>query len=444
METCNICAETYNKRTRAKLNCQYCEFTACTKCCQTYILSETAPKCMNTQCNREWTRNFMKEQFTQSFMNKDWKKHREQVIYDQQRALLPATQPIVEQRIHRDRIGEEIRQVQRQMRDMRIQLYQLYGQYTQREEVAAERRQCTRACPDNDCRGFLSSQWKCGLCEKWSCPRCHEVKGHDRDAPHECNPDNVASAELMNQDTKPCPTCGMGIFKIDGCSQMFCTMCNTAFCWRTGRIETNIHNPHYFEWLRQQGNRQEERNPLDVLCGRELDQRFVRHLNRSLSAHVNHEQNKGRKLMNIVRCMVHVRLVELPRYLVDHVQNHQELRIKYMRNQITEEYFKQMLQRDDKKYQKKREYAQILQMVVNTCTDILHRFLEEVRKRDWNGEFGVLDEIDRMRCYANECLQEVSATYGSVRMYFTKYMDFTPYSPRYENDADDNDNTIHT
>jgi hypothetical protein len=27
-----------------------------------------------------------------------------------------------------------------------------------------ERSLFVRACPDEDCRGFLSSQWKCGIC----------------------------------------------------------------------------------------------------------------------------------------------------------------------------------------------------------------------------------------------------------------------------------------
>jgi len=34
-----------------------------------------------------------------------------------------------------------------------------------------------RACPNNDCRGFLSSHWKCGLCELYTCSKCHVLKG---------------------------------------------------------------------------------------------------------------------------------------------------------------------------------------------------------------------------------------------------------------------------
>ena len=31
---------------------------------------------------------------------------------------------------------------------------------------------------------------------------------------------------------------------------MWCVKCHTAFSWRTGAIETKIHNPHYYEWMR--------------------------------------------------------------------------------------------------------------------------------------------------------------------------------------------------
>jgi hypothetical protein len=69
------------------------------------------------------------------------------------------------------------------------------------------------------------------------------------------------------------------IYKIEGCAQMFCTECHTAFNWNTLRIENGIiHNPHYFEWMRRQNENggQVERNPNEILCGRELDHHFAR------------------------------------------------------------------------------------------------------------------------------------------------------------------------
>jgi hypothetical protein len=106
----------------------------------------------------------------------------------------------------------------------------------------------------------------------WACKDCHEIKGTTQDTPHECNQDNLASAKLIDAETRPCPKCGARVFKISGCNQMFCTACNDcAFDWVTGRIETTIHNPHYFEFQRQRNGGQAPRVLGDILCGREVD-----------------------------------------------------------------------------------------------------------------------------------------------------------------------------
>jgi hypothetical protein len=98
------------------------------------------------------------------------------------------------------------------------------------------------------------------------------MKGPAQDTPHECNPDNLASAKLIDAETRACPKCGARVYKISGCNQMFCTACNDcAFDWVTGRIETVIHNPHYYEFQRQRNAGQAPRVPGDILCGREVD-----------------------------------------------------------------------------------------------------------------------------------------------------------------------------
>jgi hypothetical protein len=61
-------------------------------------------------------------------------------------------------------------------------------------EIQAERRQFIKPCPADDCRGFLSSQWKCGTCNIWTCPDCHVIIGDSKDAPLTCDPNNVETA----------------------------------------------------------------------------------------------------------------------------------------------------------------------------------------------------------------------------------------------------------
>jgi hypothetical protein len=425
---CDICIEKYNKSYRLKLNCPYCDYSACRKCCETWLLNETVPRCLNSQCGKELSRQYVASTFTKSFMNGDYKKHRETVLFDQERALLPATQPIVENIINREKIDAEIRRIEDEdLRAIYARIAALRSDRNRLSNVAqtntvSERSTFIKACPDSECRGFLSSQWKCGLCEKWACSDCHEIKGMTRDCEHICNPDNVATAALLAMDTKSCPSCGAGIHKLEGCDQMFCTMCNTGFSWRTGRIETNIHNPHYFEWLRRTGG-EVPRNPNEIRCGHEITNTFTRILVSSMRSSGIHADTIN-KVTRICESIIHFRYVELVRFPADRVLNNQDLRIDYLRNKISEENFKIQIQRLDKKHQKNREIHNIFTILNNTVTDILYRFESEVRSANFytrsieekQSTIDILNEIDRIREYVNECLLEISKTYGSKRM----------------------------
>jgi hypothetical protein len=416
-DTCDICAEKFNKTTRVKIDCTFCQFVACKTCCQTYILNSTQPCCMSPECAKPWPRKFINEHFSQVFVNKTLKKHRENVLFDQERALLPATQPLVEREIRKEAIVAEISELRNQQMAIQRQINALRRELWAGgvAPAAAERATFVRACPDGECRGFLSSQWKCGICAKWACPDCHVVKGMERDCEHVCNPDDVATATLLANDTKPCPSCGTGIFKIEGCDQMWCTGCNTAFSWRTGRIESNIiHNPHYFEWVRRTGGNADR--PLnEVRCGHEITHHTVRDIRAILVAS---SVEGARSVMNTLettcRHLIHNRQVELPRYEYNYVQNNQDLRIQYMRNQISEEKFKLVLQRNQKRHEKNREVGLVLQMLCNSATDILLRFIQEIQQREWKGCRKTLDELKLIVNYANECFLEIATTYNCM------------------------------
>jgi hypothetical protein len=173
---------------------------------------------MNTTCGREWTRQHISELFPATFINKKLRDRREHVLFEQERALMPATQPLVENVIQRRRYQDQVDELQKRITIMVRERNDIVRrQYEVGRVRNAERAEFVRACPDPECRGYLSTQWKCGVCEKWSCPDCHEVKGFTRDVEHVCNPDTLATARLLSNDTKPCPNCRTGIFKIDGC-----------------------------------------------------------------------------------------------------------------------------------------------------------------------------------------------------------------------------------
>jgi hypothetical protein len=126
-----------------------------------------------------------------------------------------------------------------------------------------ERRKFVMPCQYEGCRGMLSSSYKCELCEKYTCPQCFGAIDGAKDD-HRCVQEDIDTADELRRNTKPCPQCGTRISKIDGCDQMWCVECKTAFSWARGTIESgNIHNPHFFQWMRQNGGQ------IGGACGRE-------------------------------------------------------------------------------------------------------------------------------------------------------------------------------
>ena len=436
---CTVCCEKYNKTNHACVKCPYCEFDACRECSETYILGQRVAKCMNKNknangefiCDKEWSRKILVENFTAKFMNGNWKRNLEEVAFDTEKALLPATQGIVEERKEKARIVREIQEIDDMIRELKFRRRNLEIEYNQGGCVIhanAKSRHFVRACTDENCRGFLSSSWKCGLCQKYACADCHIIKGNRHDAQHTCNPDDIATAKLLASDTKSCPKCATGIFKIEGCDQMWCTQCHTAFSWKTGRIETTIHNPHFYEWQRRNNNGVVPRNIGDVVCGQELDHRssgrIVNQINRLLRHIVGNVESDKHIISNVIESTLHLRQVQMPTYQGNHVEDNVSLRVAYLENKINEEEFKVKVQRANKHHAKKREIGEVLHLFIQTITDIVFRINDFVNKTNeihtsqdlplFAGQLTELtNEVPAITVYCNECLKDISSTYNS-------------------------------
>lgn len=436
---CVICTEKYNESNRKEVKCQYCEFKACRECNEKYVLDETVVKCMNVDCNKEWTRKYMVSVFTKSFMNKKWKKHREKVLYDQQVALLPSTQEAALYRKDRDDISGELREIKKKIRELRryetnlgLKLNMIdNGRYNRNSEVQSA---FVRACPIEGCLGYLKHNWLCGLCKRLTCSKCYLVK----DVDHKCDEDDVKTAELMKNNTKPCPKCSTGIFKIDGCDQMWCTNCHTGFSWVTGRIETNVHNPHYFEWMRLNGREANFGREEYYVCGEELTNRTWTILDGlMLNNGVPGEERK--KMMYKIQSIMHLHGTGTHMRPRGIDEMNEELRVMYLLKYIDEKQFKERTQRENKKNEKDRECYGIIILMIRMFTEIIFRLIEEMDKIkneglnvDNNNVIASMivmnkynEEIDGLKEYVNECFGDIADTYGTqqkeIRFYNTIY-----------------------
>jgi hypothetical protein len=386
MTDCSICCEAYNKSTRKEVKCMCgdCEFSCCKSCVRNYLLNTTNdPHCM--ACKKGWEQEFVITNLNRSFYQKEYMKHRKGLLLDREVSKLPETmakasiQKLVdakeEEILRKDDELKVAVQLVKKLKNDRSKLYREC--YAIRGVGKKEKQQFIMPCPYDDCRGFLSSKYKCELCDMYTCSKCHEVKGHTHDAEHTCDENSVKSAEMIKKETKPCPSCGTRIFKMVGCSQMWCTNCNTAFSWSTGQIDGGpVHNPHYYDFLRDNnggegGGRGVPRNPQDVLCGGILTWNQLHYdiVNRlplppprpDLPLRASPKNKLGVDLTNLHRMISHITNYELRdmRTKVRDLENFEEFRIDYILKKISKDDLAKTVYRKDNL---RRKYAQMLQV----------------------------------------------------------------------------------
>ena len=462
-DICGICLSTFNKSTRAKSTCPYCRTGICRGCLQTYLLNDISdvPPCVNTDCKHAWEREFLDEQFTRAFRLSTYKEHREKVLADREKARLPATQDDaaaykVAHSIYIER-DKEVKELELQMRTLQQLLWRKERErHVARETVdtygrrrpgvagatggaggsATEEKSKPAAfikpCPAPDCRGFLSTAWKCGLCSLWSCPDCHELKGEARDAEHTCDATKVATVRMLEKEAKSCPKCGALICKISGCDQMWCTNCNTAFNWKTGTVAHGpIHNPHYFQWLQAQqqagggaagGGVGVGGFPGPCAVNWETDRAIAR----TLDVGVGHRYGRTSKQVDGSDLKDKLYLAEAWRLMreMQDVRDHdpdmeekfRQLRVQYMCGEINEDDWKTRLQRLEKDVNFNRSIRQVRETFTGVAQDLIRQVLTTSGTANPSIAAERIAEIraqvEKLVIYCNECYENITKRFG--------------------------------
>ena len=322
-------------------------------------------------------------------------------------------------------VNAEIKRLQALKDDLMQTKFQLrrHGPQAQDHELDEGGHEFIHRCADSDCNGFVSSAWKCATCDKHTCSHCRELKANRDDPDHVCNPDTVASVALLKADTKPCPNCKVLVHKTDGCDQMFCTQCKRLWSWNTGRFETRGHNPHYLQWMRENGGGM-PRDPADVLCGREVDHRFLALLQQARRKIQNFSlRNDVDRAISIISSIPHLRFHELPRYQVDRVNINLNPRKAFVSNRLTLQKFKQTILRNHLLADKQEHIAQIMQAVIQAATDIAFRFAHDLQaftdniaqNQNHTTQFPHTQELIHLITYANHELAIIHNDFHSSK-----------------------------
>lgn len=425
---CEICVEK-----RICVICPYCQYSACSTCYEKVILSSVnKPSCVS--CKKEFNDDFFHAKFSDSFIKKKYKNHRENVLFEYEESLLPETQVHVERIYKVEELKKDMLDIEIQISELRVKQAQIRekmwrvqhgnGDVNNGDEKKEEKESFVGPCPVNECRGYLSTRYKCGICGVKACPECREVKNDE----HKCDPNTVETVKELKKSCRQCPNCMTTIYRISGCDQMWCTKCKTAFNWVTGKIEKGmIHNPHFFQWMSENGGAV-PRNPMDVQCGG-ID---LARLNMLRNFHYPIEEPFDRwdvkwkhydqYIMEIYRELVHhrhVTLHALPTPL-DNVTN-QDLRIDFLMKKITKDEFKVKLQRREKDRNKKLEYRQIIEMYTAVLEENLIKLVRDIPAtlKDSYSKMSeaykaFCEEEKRVREYANKSIEKLKKKYSST------------------------------
>ena len=411
MDSCKVCCENYNKSSHKKVTCLFCEYDACKTCIQTYMLSNIEePHCMN--CKHELNRGFIDTFCTKRFRNVEYKKHRENILFEREKLLIPETQPEVERIIRIRELRESyyenlnsLAYIEREKQDayargLDSSRYDALENTIRQsiEDITTEMnilryanvsenrsKNFVRACPSEDCRGLIDSDWKCGICKQHFCVKCNEVLKTN----HVCEPNNVETMKLINKDTRPCPKCSTMIHKIDGCMQMWCTNCKTAFDWRTGKIEVGrIHNPHFFEFKKR------SREHGDIPCGGRPSFKELR------------DAKAPEELLEMSILLHKLDRELIYKYGDIYDENNFHLRIQYLLKNISESTFKKELQKRDKMKDKLVDIRNIYEMFTNSCGDILRQWIIDT-------SLDVMSTMRELGKYTNGVIHDIHTRYNS-------------------------------
>lgn len=407
---CIVCCNIFNKTTRKPVTCS-CGFVACHECTKRYLTSTADdPHCMS--CKGAWDRRFLVENLSRHFVDGQHKTHRCNVLVERERSMMPATMPLVERERKardledaRDDLESKAKEMFRMASNLQHQAGFVHreAQLARRGESSSHNKRVLHKCQHYGCRGFVDENWHCGACNRDTCNHCLEPKIDD----HKCDPDTVKTVRALRSDsrTKPCPNCGSHIYKVDGCDQMWCTECHTAFSWTSGEVVNGqIHNPHYTEYIARGGGVAGPRNPLDEQCGGIPHLLTVRDAAPDLL-------DVGTKhfILDMHRFVTHVTHVEIPRHNIGvNAVDTRDLRVSFMIGDISEETWMRELHKREKMISKSRDFLNAWMLLRDVMTDLFRAYVHTRCVKD------LLNESERLRDYVNTCFKSISYRYKSV------------------------------
>jgi hypothetical protein len=398
------------------------------------------PQCM--QCHRPWNHKYLRETFGKACVKRITEKHKD-LLFKEQLALAPHTQAYIrlqerlkENRSQYNQLSNKIvdlkQQIQtlnrtetdirRQMRRYVMNLSDPTGGGDLSDTISSHTQtKYIRPCLMTDCKGYVSENgYKCQLCDSQYCCHCLELRIVDTE--HTCKEEDVLTYTMLRKDSKNCPSCSSMIHRISGCPDMFCVVCNTAFNWNTLEIHKNGNsNPLYYKWLQDNAPTvaNTDHNRADP-C-QQVDLHDVIHATRTLPTRFEQDCviQALRSLEHRIRNMYEFKKPLRMQFLGDEDDFSVitlELRSRYLRNEISEKYFKTGLMRIHKAHEYNASIEELRSMLETYKNDMMRAIVFQLQSSSTNTSSffnlkQIIQEFVRFVLYMNKSYHHLHQVY---------------------------------
>ena len=437
---CQFCCRPFTGHKRRPVGCgnDECEEVICLECFRKCI-TDYGPRC--TFCSKEIPQSHIRKNCPRAFctgplLEKNAeieRKHQESLFLKTQEedvALVLARRKWQEDYNFILKQEEEPKERLRVLAGLKNELSRHYPTMNGIKTKSGTKTTFVQKCPDEGCRGYVNGSWKCGVCEKYFCSKCH-IHKLERDDDHVCDEDVVKTIEHIKKNSKQCPNpdCSAMIQHAGGCRQMWCPICHTTFDYKTGEIDKGpIHNPEYFRWLRENGQHI-PRNPNDHRpCDQipdyyALNRVFRYYIDVSTTDRETEERRTDMYMMgNLVRHRNHVEQVLLRRTQNDFEEKLKDARVKYLMKEISEEKFMSLIKEVVSYREKNSESGQVYQLYVTAVDETLRNIEMILRDRRPYKDFKKeVEKVDRLREYCDERISDLRKLFGCSFKYVGDY-----------------------
>ena len=437
-DTCNVCIEKYSDNLRKKVSCNYCNYMACVRCTQKYLLSSIVDAhCMS--CRTGWNREFLDINMTKSFRTGAWREHKKKLILNREKALLPTMQHYAAAKKSMEEIDlmistvlKENSKATEQHNDFQKKIQVLHNNITTSitnsnniiekiSEIDNKDSELNLLISEahiyskklhignikisilhnrynfyNDIyydfkkqikerKEFVLKCVKDGcrgfLSSAYKCELCATLVCNDcmiikDDKEHVCKKEDIDTVAMIRKDTRPCPKCGIRISKVDGCDQMFCVNdgCNVAFSWNTGELISGVIHNPHYYEWVRRNN--SGAVPVNpIACDQRVEYLELHHAMKNVYTHSIHMILVS-KIHQSLGDIQYARLPSFPDTRNIHI--FKELHCEFLLNRIDETAWRQSMFLKENNFEKKQSIGLVLRTFVTVCNDNFTKYCQKL------------------------------------------------------------------